>query len=226
MKLWKASLATLASVCVVLSATLSISHAETPQKPVDQAVNVFESTVLYPIPVWQTSSDDREQTEHFSKQTGQSFIAEQIPKGESLKNWTMLYAVSGMYLPENPKLKLGRFISMSLTPLMRKCGEENLSIVKLSENALEARLVVFCTQTPNGDVDAGYGAGTGEIAVMAFYRVHNTFVKVYHQWRGKSFATDDNSTWPMKTNDLDDMVERFKNITISLSANSKSKPKK
>jgi len=212
MKLLKTLFITLSLVSIALATP----YAETTKQPEVQVVTVFDVAVSYPVPVWQKSQDGSQESEHFSNQVGPNFIAEQIPKGETLENWSMRYVASGVHLPENSKLNIDSFISMSLTPFMRICGQENVSILKLSESPLDATVVIFCTSTPNGTPGSAYGADTGEITVMSLYKVHNTFVKVYHQWRGKSFAVNDNKTWPIRTQTLDQMMERFKAIDIYL----------
>ena len=55
---------------------------------------------------------------------------------------------------------------------------------------------------------------------MTFRRQDDTFIKIYHEWRGKKFDAADESTWPVAPAVLNEIIRRFKGIHISKSARS------
>jgi len=159
-----------------------------------------------------------EESEFYRDQKGPSFIIEQIPKGESFEAWSQLFAIHGSYLPNAQNLTIKQFANVNMRPFIQACGEENISITKLEDATSALTIILFCAASPNGPINLGYGSDKGEIALMTFRRQDDTFIKVYHEWRGPKFTAANNATWPVTPAVLNEMIRRFKNIRISKSA--------
>jgi len=75
--------------------------------------------------------------------------------------------------------------------------------------------VIFCENSPNSPAGSGYGDGVGEITLMLISRYKNTLVKIYQNWRGKSFKLAEKASWPAKVSEVQEMIKRFNTIRIS-----------
>ena len=179
--------------------------------------NIFEAVVQYPAPSWRTSVS-LDDSEYYRDQKGPSFIFEQIPKGESFEAWTQLYAVHGAYLPKVGDLTINKYANLNMNGFIQACGRQNIAITKLDDSANALTIILFCAASPNGSAKLGYGPDKGEIALMTFRRQDNTFIKVYHEWRGQKFTAENNATWPVTPTVLNEMIRRFKDIRISKSS--------
>lgn len=176
---------------------------------ISQTINLFDAVVIYPAPSWQRSTDPSKDSEFSRNQSGPSFILEQIPKGERFEKWSRLYAVAAVRVQG---LTLKDFINQSLTPFYNACGKENFSVLALPQTHEGITLRVLCQNSPLGPVKFGYGDGVGEVTLMRFGQVGNTFIKIYQHWRGKSFIATDTATWPVPTAEVDMMMNRFEAV--------------
>jgi len=183
-----------------------------------QTINIYEAVVIYPPATWQTSMNPFEESEFYRDQKGPVFLVEQIPKGESFEAWSQLYAINGTYLPNAQNLTIKQFANLNMGSFSQACGRENISITKLEDSTSALTIILFCAASPHGPVKLGYGPDKGEIALMTFRRQDDTFIKVYHEWRGKQFDAADNATWPVTPTVLNEMIRRFKGIHISKSS--------
>ena len=183
----------------------------------NQVINIFDAVVQYPAPGWQQTMKPFSESEMYRDQKGPSFIFEQIPKGENFEAWTQLYAIHGAYLPKAENLTIKQFANLNMKPFNQACGREYISISKLEDSADILTIILFCAASPNGPEKLGYGPDKGEIALMTFRRQDDTFIKIYHEWRGPKFDAADNTTWPVAPNVLNEMIRRFERIHISKS---------
>ena len=183
----------------------------------NQVINIFDAVVIFPAPSWQTSMTPFAESELFRNQKGPVFIFEQIPKGESFEAWSQLYAVHGAYLPKADNLTIKKYANLNMEGFIQSCGRQNISITKLKDSASVLTILLFCAASPHGQSKLGYGPDKGEIALMTFRRQDDTFIKIYHEWRGKKFAAADESTWPVAPAVLNEIIRRFKGIHISKS---------
>jgi len=211
---------------IVLSGLLALctsssqaAEAFSPDK-FNQVINIFDAAVQYPSPGWQQTMKPFSESEVYRDQKGPSFIFEQIPKGESFEAWTQLYAVHGAYLPKAGNLTIKKYANLNMDGYIQSCGRENISISKLEDSTNALTIILFCAASPNGPTNLGYGADKGEISLMTFRRQDSTFIKIYHEWRGKTFNAADNSTWPVTSAALNEMIRRFQSVRVSKSPRS------
>jgi len=193
------------------------AEAFNPDK-INQVINIFDAVVQYPAPGWQQTMKPLSESEMYRDQKGPSFIFEQIPKSESFEAWTQLYAIHGAYLPKVGNLTIKKYANLNMDGFIQACGQQNIAITKLEDSAKALTIILFCAASPNGSAKLGYGPDKGEIALMTFRRQDNTFIKIYHEWRGQNFTATDNATWPVTPAVLNEMIRRFKSIRISKSS--------
>lgn len=179
-----------------------------------QAVNVYEAMVRFPPPIWVSDGDPRAQSEYFRQQNGPQFILEQIPKGQKFESWSQLYAVRGDYLKADQDIPLDSYISMSLQVYVDICGQERISFKPLSGSGASRTILLLCEASPHAPQGSGYGKKTGEVAVFHFAKVKDTFVKVYHEWRGTRFSAQKPETWPVSVDTVQQTIDRLQTIRI------------
>ncbi|MDX5594453.1 hypothetical protein [Pseudovibrio sp. SPO723] len=179
-----------------------------------QSIQVYEAVISYPPPMWIKAGEPIGQSEYFRHQNGPEFIFEQIPKGQKFESWTQLYAVRGDYIKLDQDVSLDAYLSMSLQPFIDICGQENATVQRISESGSSGTFLLICQDTPHAPEGGVYGKGTGEVALFHFAKVNDTFVKVYHEWRGKSFLVQNPETWPVKQDVLVSAIERFQSISV------------
>ncbi|PIW30714.1 MAG: hypothetical protein COW30_01705 [Rhodospirillales bacterium CG15_BIG_FIL_POST_REV_8_21_14_020_66_15] len=193
----------------------SINWADAQQGPsaaLLSTVPVYDAIVHFPGPSWLVAGNPADQIEFRREQNGATFVLEQIPKGEKFETWTQMYALMALY---NESLTLNDFIVQSLGLYLEACGKENFSLRKsFKQGDAGPTYLIICRDTPNGPENFGYGNGVGEIAAMTFRQYKNTFVKVYHEWRGKAFQSDDTQSWPVSTPVLKDMLQNIKTVRL------------
>ncbi|MGJ3261171.1 MAG: hypothetical protein ACFE0S_16350 [Rhodospirillales bacterium] len=174
-------------------------------------IDVFDTAVRYPAPSWQ-DKPRQGASEINRREEDASFVLEQIPKGDTFEDWSKLYAVHGQLAPS---LEFPTYVNRSVGVFLRVCGKENFKFKPLQKAESTFLILIMCEDSPNGKDLAGYGPGVGEITLMAMARPYDTFIKVYHHWRGESFSTADKSSWPVTPDKLNMMMARFKNIEYS-----------
>jgi len=198
---------------------LSVKHAyaDDTRDPEDitHAIHVYETDISYPVPVWFKDGSRSYKSQQFRKQSGPQFIFEYIPKDEKLESWSQMFAIRGDYLKSNKDWTLEGYISASFKPFADVCGHEKLSLAKVSGTQTSQTYALFCEDSPLAPPGSGYGKGVGEIALFKFAKVGDTFVKVYHEWRGKSFLSKTPASWPVKQADLKIMIQRFQSVNIA-----------
>ena len=204
-------------ICSLFTFTAAASS-----EPADvrQVVRLFDAVASYPAPSWiddKMAQSDKllEMSEFNRKQEQNEFILEQIPKGESFSNWTKLYAVFAVKIPASAGFSLEGFVNGSLAPFIQSCGRPNFTIQPLERTGEKMVTLVFCQNSPRAQEGTGYGEGIGEIGLFHFQKVKDTYVKVYHEWKGKNFSLEDQSGWPIKVEKLRDIADRFRTISIS-----------
>ncbi len=214
MSSWFKALMFTAGVFLALYSGAKAQDTFDPDK-ITQIVNIYEAVVQYPVASWITSENITEQFEAHRKQNGPMFLIEFIPKGEKFETWTKMLAIRGYYLPEK-SLSLELMANSTLDPYLKVCGEQNLTADILSSSEEEITLLLICADSPKGDPKIGYGPGVGEVLLKTIRRYKNTYIEVYHEWRGRKFDLNDLNTWPVSKETLREMVRRF-NTSIALS---------
>ncbi len=181
---------------------------------VTHSTRVYDAVVSYPAPSWYQGKDPLNMSENYRNQQGPHFVLEQIPKGESFERWTRMYAVSGTYVGKGRTVPIDAFIDATVAGYVQMCGRENLAYSPLAQDQNSRTLLLYCQESSMGQAGIGYGPGIGEIALIRFFVVKNTLLKVYQEWRGKAFLARDESSWPVARSEVTMMVERFKEIQV------------
>lgn len=197
-------------------ALVPAAHAQTNFDPrkIKQVINIFDATVSYPAPSWQRSINVQNEHEFYRDQKGNQFLFEMIPKGEAFTAWSKMLVVAGLQQPAGANMDLGLFAKKQLVPFVRICDRESFSVQKLTSTRDVLTYIVYCTDSPGGPTNIGYGPGVGELALITFRKAGRTFIKVVHEWRGPRYTGADRNSWPVKYDTLMDMIGRFQKITV------------
>ncbi|MEM1200204.1 MAG: hypothetical protein AAGI06_12935, partial [Pseudomonadota bacterium] len=174
-------------------------------------IRLFETVAQFPYPSWHKSNRAQEESHLTRKQEANTFALAMVPKNESFLKWTKQYTLFGHW---NEDLTLPKFINDSIHVFRVACGAENLTVRKILRQPQSGLVVVFCANSPKGPPFYGYGDGVGEVVVMWMGQFKNTFVKIYQNWRGKSFNVNDPTSWPVSTQRLDRSVLEFTGIKL------------
>lgn len=175
-------------------------------------IQLFQAIVNFPPPEWQDPDNLLQGSEIARRQSGNTFVLEFIPKGQTFESWRQLYAV---YALKSSGMELSDFVERSIVPFNQGCGEENLKTRTVSESEASVLVQIFCENSAGAPKEMGYGDGVGEIAVMWFGRYRQTFVKVYQQWRGPRFSEADPETWPAKQEEIDRVFRRMALVKLA-----------
>lgn len=174
-------------------------------------IRLFEALAQFPYPSWHKTDNALKESKLTRQQEANTFILAMVPKQETFQKWTKQYTLFGHW---NENLTLNKFINTSIRTLQVPCGVKNTKVRKIVRQPNSGLVVVFCTNSPNGPKQYGYGDGVGEVVILWMGQHKNTFVKIYQYWRGKSFNISDASTWPVSTERLDRSVLEFTGIKL------------
>jgi hypothetical protein len=185
-----------------------------------QVVKVFDAAVRYPPPSWVPDDADAKtiagQSEQFREQQGGQFILEHVPKGETLENWSRMYAIQGLHLDaQAPDLPLEVFVKLTADTFAKICGGPNILVNVRGRQTDTLTAIFICANSPDGPRELGYGDGVGEVGLFRFIKFEDTLLRVYQEWRGAKFDLGDEASWPVNQTELDMMVERFRAIAVA-----------
>ncbi|NNF76665.1 MAG: hypothetical protein HKN05_01425 [Rhizobiales bacterium] len=174
-------------------------------------IRLFDAWAQFPYPSWHKTENALKESRLSRHQQADTFVLAMVPKSETFQKWTKQYTLVGHW---NENLTLSKFISSSIHTFSKPCGVENVSVRKIIRQPDSGLVVVFCTNSPNGPKQYGYGEGVGEVVILWMGKHKNTFVKIYQYWRGNKFNVADASTWPVTTQRLDRSVLEFTGIKL------------
>ncbi len=199
----------------VLAFTPVIAFAE--QKTADnpgifQSIRLNDAMVQYPAPSWVSGGDPRAQSEFYRNQKDNVFILEQIPKGEDFEHWTALYAIMATY---EPKYSFKQFVDGSVAVFAQKCGRDHFNVEVMNQNDTTVLLAIMCGSYTNAHSEFGYSPDVGDITAMRLDKVHDSFIKTYHHWRGDKFDLKDQNGWPVSRDTLITMLKRLGAMRIA-----------
>lgn len=201
------------AICLIW---VSIPHpeavaAERDGTNVEFTTRLYDTTVVFPPPSWQQSAKGDDESEINRKQSGNAFIMEFIPKGETFSGWSKLHAVAAI---KTTRLSFPDFVRMSFAPYYQSCGKEELRIQEIERSDRSLLVSILCGDSSGGPSHLGYRDGLGEVTLMWFGFVKDTKIKVYHHWRGASFDADDKNSWPIEAPTYDRTVQEFRGIRM------------
>ncbi len=134
-----------------------------------ESMKIFEASVSFPYPNWFTHGFVGD---IYKKQNGASFIFEEIPLEQTFDNWKELYAVYGLN-SKSDKINLEKFIIYSIIPFQNVCGK-NIKLAAVNKNSATPTYLLFCGKKSKSKY--------GEVAILKFFKVKNTYIKVYQEW--------------------------------------------
>jgi hypothetical protein len=180
-------------------------------------INVFEAEVIFPLAHWiKPGKSVADQFETHKKQSGPSFTFELIPKGHTFDDWKEIYAVSGAYIDKqpNPNVPFENIANAAIQPYFQMCGKDNIGFKRLEKTNNIFTFILLCESAPNppAHLSKYYGADVGQITVMKIFRVKDTIVRVYHEWRGPRFSRDNSAEWPAPGNTVLNVVRYFSRV--------------
>ena len=180
---------------------------------IPQQINLYDVILKYPQPAWISGRMDRAallaRSEFFKEQVGPRFIFEQIPAGQTFDAWKSLYAVVAEELRAGQAVPMGTFIDLSVEQNRLACATGAFGVQTVSLSDDNALVVMICGSTENGPQDIGYGPDVGELSVWRFIVFENTYLKLYHRWRGAAFRPDNRTDWPVSDPNLQEMVRKM-----------------
>ena len=174
-----------------------------------QLTKMFEAVISYPLPSWIEPPISLDQSEYYTNRQGASYLIEQVPKGEKFTAWNRLYAIHGVMYKNGKNINLDKYAVLNFGPLIKACGKENFFLQRIFQTKTSQTFLIVCQDTPHSQPGSGYGRGVGEVGIFRFIKFKNTLIKVYQEWRGKSFVAKDKMTWPVSQEELKTMVKRF-----------------
>lgn len=181
-----------------------------------QQIDLYDALLKYPQPSWISgpieSADLLARSEFFKEQIGPTFVFEQIPEGESFERWQSLYAVIAQDLAPDQKVPMLTFVELSVKANERACADGDFGVQVLTIDDADATVAMVCGATAHGAADIGYGPDVGEVSIWRFLIFANTYIKVYHRWRGAAFDIDTKDKardWPVAESEFVEMVRRM-----------------
>lgn len=201
-----------------LTVTLVFNPRESHAEPVDsvgilQQVGLYDALLLYPQPAWISGPIEPEalrgRSRFFTEQDGPTYIIEQIPDGQNFRQWTRLYAVVAEELPGDQGVPMQSFVGLSVEANRRACADTAFGVQVLSSGDTDTMLAMVCGSTDHGPLDVGYGPDLGEVSIWRFLVFQNTYIKIYHRWRGDAFDINTREGWPVGDLEVQEIVRRM-----------------
>ena len=191
--------------------------SDTSDYSLTSGIGVYDSVVSFPGLPWQSGATIEATTKIYKNQAGPQFIFEQIPKDQEFDSWRQMHAIFGLYDKRfsqiDPKVVLDNLVGQDLSTYEKACGRRHLSYDLVERSGTHMLVALFCENSPNARAGSGYGDGVGEISIRKYFVVKNTFVKVYHHWKGGKFDRSDAGSWPVSWPDFEAMVKDFHKVT-------------
>lgn len=180
------------------------------------SMRIFDSLLLYPAPSWIKDYKDlpalRNSKINRQRKKG-TFQWEMIPPHETFSTWSQLYGI-GAYYVKNADTPLYKLRENSLQVFNRACGRQNTFARTINDYTSSNTTLLICLASPYAPKESGYGKDIGEIMLLHTLKTHHQLIKVYHEWRGKSFNMNNKSNWPVSQYTLNKMIKRFESIRI------------
>lgn len=193
--------------------------AEQPSNPASQspatqmnAIKLFQAAISFPQPIWVHGGTDPRSVSELTRQGGGPiYMLGFAPKGETFEKWTKVYVLLAVHAAD---LTFDTHVGRTLAAWVGACGKENLTVANRVSRPDFFQAVVICQNSPHGDPNLGYGDGVGEVAIVQVSKVEDTYISIWHSWRGKSFTAPAPENWPVPVDEVKEMLQRFQTIQV------------
>lgn len=162
-------------------------------------VQIFNSLLIHPMPVWSRYANGpapAEKTKFKTANRNGIYYLDMVPKDESFKQWTNRFSVVG-FDQANASLRLqskavvGHFRS--------QCSPSNMQVFGGKQAADRAMLVIACGAYSRN-------RGTGQMAAVLMLKNPLQSVTIMREWRGPAFQSQVASSWPVPKRELDGVL--------------------
>lgn len=173
------------------------SDSEIIQKPAiieladeKQIFEIYEVKISTTPPLW--LKEAKGQSETFTYQADNKFHFQQVPKGQTLKNWTYMSGVEAIYLkdkkPKSSDLQIAKDFE-------NRCNNKHLSEWN-DLNPDKWFIMHFCPAVPKAKINSNEPSNNGEMGFFEVAKINDTYVIVYTMWRGNEFNLNEPDKWP------------------------------
>lgn len=166
------------------------------------SISLFDSVLIYPMPDWmprETQGNPMSSLRLNRRRGEKVFLLEMLPKEEPVSAWRNLYAVMGLRDYPGNNATHARDIVRALGS---NCKPSNLNTGPLKGNPRLAVVVVACgsfAREPD----------KGEVAAFVLLQRGTTAVRLYRQWRGPAFRSEDPEQWPVKREAFERIIRQM-----------------
>ena len=164
------------------------------------SIRIFDSRLIHPMPDWlpQEIKANPMSLTRVSRQEGKNtFQIQMVPKEESITEWRNLFAIMGLQNYGGTNATHARDIVRGFRV---GCKPSNLNVRPLQGNPKIALLVVICGSFAREPE-------IGEVGVFVLLQRGKTAVRLYREWRGPAFRSEDPSQWLVTTRSLDRIIK-------------------
>ena len=201
----------ISTVCFFWFSTIAMMAADE-----DFNIQVFDKSISFPRMVWQenlSSSKSMKDEKLFNDRVTRSdntFIIEQIPRGQSYENWLQKYELKVVSSPDVKDLNTEfiQVIEQSIAAKAMMCPghKQTIEVLSKTRDSQEAMVNFFCGKGPQGH---------GAVIVKYIRHTRDNLVIVLTQsWRGIPFKIGDTSNYPVSQNELSETETRLKKRTF------------
>lgn len=172
------------------------------RKEFNGTLPLFDSLLIHPMPDWmpQEIQGNPITSTRFNRKQGKNvFLLEMMPREEKPSEWRNLYAVLGFRNYRGTNETHARLIGNSFKT---GCKPSNLNVRPLQGNPKIALLVVACGSFARQ-------TSIGEVAAFVLLQRGTTAVRLYRQWRGPAFRSEDPQQWPVTRKSLDRIIGKM-----------------
>jgi len=176
---------------------------KTPRRPnrdITGRVTIFDSILIHPLPDWTpyeieanpitASKVNRERDDKSLKLT-------MVPREETFETWRNHYAIMGFRdYPGNNRTHANEIARR----FGAGCRPSNLLIGPLQGNPKVAMLVAACGSFARQ-------ADKGEVAAFVLMQRGKTAIRLYREWRGPAFRSEDPNQWPVSLKNVQRVIQ-------------------
>ncbi|MEM8750252.1 MAG: hypothetical protein AAGF28_08110 [Pseudomonadota bacterium] len=162
---------------------------------VNGTIKLFNSTLIYPLPDWtplDRSKNPLASTKFIRQSEDDLFHMEMIPINEDKKDWSNRYSITAQKtFPGSIRDHARQIIGKYRTP----CQLSNFQVRPGKTTPNKAVLYLVCGNfVENRD--------EGLVAAFVLFKNRDNAIRLYREWKGPAFRSEDPSQWPVSREDF------------------------
>ncbi|MGI9356630.1 MAG: hypothetical protein ACR2PF_15905 [Rhizobiaceae bacterium] len=171
-----------------------------PRRDITGRVTVFDSLLIHPLPDWtpyEIQANPITASKINRERDGKTLKLTMVPREESFESWRNQYGILGFrdYPGDN------RMHANEIARIFRTgCRPSNLRIGPLQGNPKIAMLVIACGSFARQ-------AQMGEVAAFVLMQRGKTAIRLYREWRGPAFRSEDLNQWPVSLKNVQRVIQ-------------------